>query len=262
MASVYYSFTDWSGLGPATFVGLANYEALFSDEAVREAVVHNGIWLVIALTVPISLSLLGAFLLSQVERLQVLFRLLFFIPVVLATVVVAAIWQQLLDPTQGVGEVLRSLGLPVPEELAFFADTRLALYSIAFVAVWAGWGFLVVIFLSAMQGVDRELYDAAKIDGASRLREFWHVTLPGIRPTLVFMLLMTVVWSFTVFDFIWIITRGGPAGSSEVVTTLAYKEAFQDFEAGYAASMGLGLSLISALVVLGFFLLRRMGWEI
>jgi raffinose/stachyose/melibiose transport system permease protein len=113
-----------------------------------------------------------------------------------------------------------------------------------------------------MQGVDPQLYDAAKMDGASRWQQYRHVTLPGIRPTLVFLVLMTIIWSLKAFDYIYILTQGGPAGSSDVVTTDMYREAFTNYRAGYAASLGLSMAFITALVLAVYSVLRkRRGWE-
>ena len=197
------------------------------------------------------MGLLGAFLLSQITRFQMLFRVVYFIPFVIASVVNASIWENLLDPELGIGPALASIGLPFLDGVAFFGDQRLALPSVAFVDNWHWWGFVLVLFLTAMQSVDRDLYDAAKVDGASRWHQFRHVTIPGIRPTLVFVVLMTIIWSLLAFDYIYIITQGGPAGATEVVATLMYKEAFARFEAGYAAALGLGMSFVSGLIVLG-----------
>jgi raffinose/stachyose/melibiose transport system permease protein len=113
-----------------------------------------------------------------------------------------------------------------------------------------------------MQSIPMELYDAAKIDGANRWQEFRYVTLPGIRPVVLFMLMMTAIWSFLVFEYIWILTQGGPAGSSEVLGTLVYKNAFNRFEAGYGAAQGVTISMFAGFIILMFIYLRRRGWEI
>ena len=262
VATIYYSFTEWSGLGPAEFVGLENYREILSDGDFYLAMWHNVLWTAIFLTVPISMGLLGAFLLSQITRFQLFFRIVYFIPYVVASVVNAALWQNILDPDRGIGSALASVGIPFLDGVSFFGSERLALPSVAFVNNWAWWGFVVLLFLTALQSVDTQLYDAAKVDGAGRWQQFVNVTIPGIRPTLVFVVLLTIINSLLVFDYVYIITRGGPAGASEVVGTLMYKEAFERFEAGYAAAMGLGLSFVSGLVVLGFIFLRRRGWEI
>jgi raffinose/stachyose/melibiose transport system permease protein len=262
VATIYYSFTEWSGIGPAEFVGLENYRDLLADGGFWTAMWHNVIWTIFFLTVPIAMGLLGAFLLSQITRFQLFFRLVYFVPYVVAGVVNAAVWQNILDPSLGIGSELARVGIPFLDGVSFFGSERLALPSVAFVNNWAWWGFIVLLFLTALQSVDKELYDAAKVDGAGRWQQFLNVTLPGIRPTFVFVILLTIINSLLAFDYIYIITQGGPAGASEVVATLMYKEAFERFEAGYAAAMGLGLSFISGLIVLIFIYLRRRGWEI
>lgn len=262
LASVYYSFTDWDGLGEANFVGLANFQRMVIDTEFHAALLHNVIWTAIFLTVPIAMGLLGAFLLSQITRFQMFFRIIYFIPYMVASVVNASLWQDLLHPERGIGLALAKIGLPFLQETYFFGDARYALGSVAFVDNWHFWGFLVVLFLAAMQAVDPNLYDAAKIDGANRWHQFLNVTLPSIRPTLVFMVLMILIWSMVVFDYIYIITQGGPGGATEVISTLLYKNAFSRNEAGYAAALGLSMTFVSAIVISGYFYLRRKGWEI
>jgi raffinose/stachyose/melibiose transport system permease protein len=262
VATVYFSFTDWSGIGSADWVGLQNYTEIVADADFWLALMHNLIWTAIFLTVPVGMGLLGAFLLSQITRFQMVFRVLYFIPYVIASVVNAALWQNILDPTRGIGSVLATVGIPYLDGVSFFGSERLALPAVAFVENWHWWGFVVLLFLTALQSVDKELYEAAKMDGANRWQQFINVTIPGIRATLVFVVLITIIGSLLVFDYIYIITQGGPAGASEVVGTLMYKEAFARFEAGYAAAMGLGLSFMSGLVILVFLYLRRRGWEI
>jgi raffinose/stachyose/melibiose transport system permease protein len=262
VATIYYSFTDWSGLGPAEFVGLQNYRDILTDGDFYVAMWHNVVWTILFLTVPISMGLLGAFLLSQITRFHMFFRVAYFVPYVVASVVNAALWQNILDPDRGIGSALASVGIPFLDGVSFFGSQILALPSVAGVNIWAWWGFLVLLFLTALQSVDAQLYEAAKIDGAGRWQQFLNVTLPGIRPTLVFVVLLTIINSLLVFDYVYIITRGGPAGASEVVGTLMYKEAFERFEAGYASAMGLGLSFVSGLIVLVFIVLRRRGWEV
>jgi raffinose/stachyose/melibiose transport system permease protein len=255
LATLYYSLTNWTGLGPANFIGLANYRRAFGDGEFRQSLLHNVEWLGLFLLVPGALGLLGSYVLSQIRRGQILFRTIFFIPYVVASVVNAAVWQNLLSPTTGIGP---HLGIGT----AFFGNTSTSLLSVNFVVDWHWWGFLAVIFLAAMQAVDPELYDAAKVDGAGRWQQYVHVTLPAIRPTLVFLALMTIIWSLKAFDYIFIITKGGPAGSSEVVSTLMYRDAFTNYQAGYAASLGLSMAFATAIVLACYQILRRRrGWE-
>lgn len=255
LATVYYSLTDWTGLGPASYIGLQNYRNAFGDSAFREALLHNFEWLGLALAVPGILGLLGSYLLSQINRFQILFRTIFFIPYVVASVVNAAVWKNLLSPTTGIGP---HLGV----DTAFFGNPSTSLVSVNFVVDWHLWGFFAVIFLAAMQAVDPELYDAAKVDGAGRWHQYRYITLPSIRPTLVFLCLMSIIWSLKAFDYIFIITKGGPAGSSEVVSTLMYQQAFSEYRAGYAAALGLSMAFATAVVLAIYQVLRRRrGWE-
>ncbi len=258
LASVYYAFTDWSGLGDANFVGLQNFQRLLTDEEFHIAFLHNLFWIAMFLVVPIAMGLLGAFLLSQITRFQLFFRIAYFLPYTLSSVVVSNIWRDLLNPERG----LATTGLPFLQGVYFLGDEHYALPAVGFVNNWAFWGFLMVIFLAAMQSVSTELYDSAKVDGATAWQQFLNVTLPGIRPTLVFVVLIIVIWSLVTFDYVYILTGGGPAGSTEVVSTLLYRTAFTRNEAGYAAAMALSMAFLSAFVVGGFALLRRKGWEI
>lgn len=262
ISAFYYSLTKWSGIGPAQFIGLENFRTLlFDDMAYRNALGNNLRWLAFFMTIPFILALTTAYLLAQVVRGSMFFRTMLFVPYILPSVITAEIWRNLLSPRAGVGAQLALLGIP-GLDFAWFGNPRTALWAIAFVDNWHFWGFLMVLFLAAMQNIPPELYDAAKIDGANRRQEFLNVTVPGIRPTLVFMLMMVGIWSFLAFEYIWILTQGGPAGSSEMLSVLVYKQAFNRFEAGYAAAIGLSMSFFAGLVIGIFVLLRRLGWEI
>jgi len=262
MAAFYYSLTEWSGIGPATFVGLDNFRRLFFEDMLfRRAFTNNLMWLAFFLTVPFILALTVASLLAGVRRGAMLYRSTIFLPYVLPSVITATIWSNLLNPRLGIGAQLAKLGVEGVNR-AFLGNPDTVLVSIAFIDNWHFWGFLMVLFLAAMQAISRDLYDAAKIDGANRWQEFLNVTIPGILPTVIFMYMMVAVWSFLVFDYVWLLTQGGPAGASQVLGTLLYRDAFNRFEAGYASAIGLTMSFFAILVIGIFGLLRRRGWEI
>jgi raffinose/stachyose/melibiose transport system permease protein len=261
LLSVRYAFTDWSGLGEAKFVGLANFQEMLGDPAYFRALGNNVRWTLIFLTVPVTMGMLGAYLLSTIKTGQMLFRTLYFIPYVISSVVNAYIWKLILNPVFGVGPWLAERGIPWLD-IRFFGRSDTSLYAVAFVDNWHFWGFLVVLYLAAMNAVDVELYEAARMEGANRWHEFVHVTVPGIRPTLVFTLLMIMIWSFLTFDYIYLLTNGGPAQSSEVLATLTYSTAFYSLRVGYATAIALTMSLFAALFVSLFVILRRMGWEV
>jgi len=252
-SSLYYSMTDWSGMGEAEFIGLDNFLRLLEDQNYLRALGNNIKWMMFFLTVPFALSLFAAFLLSQIKRGGFIYRLLIFIPYILPSVVTASIWRNLLNPRQG---LISLFGVDV----ALLGNSETALLTIAFIDNWHFWGFLTILFLTAMQSISPVLYDAAKIDGANGRQLFRHVTLPGIRPTILFMLVMTAIWSFLVFEYVWILTEGGPAGSTDVLGVVVYKNAFRRFDAGYAAAQGLTMSMFSGFIVLVFLFLRKLGW--
>ena len=262
VSAFYYSMTNWSGVGAAQFIGLENFRRIiFDDLSYREAFVNNLIWLAFFLTVPFAMALLAASLLAPIKKGALFFRTALFIPYVLPSVVVAGIWRNLLSPTLGVGVQLEKIGIAGLNH-AWLGRSDTALLTVAFVDNWRFWGFLMVLFLAAMQNISPDLYEAARLDGANRWQEFWFVTLPGIRPTIALMILMVSIWSFLVFDYVWILTGGGPAGSSEVLGTLVIKNAFNRFQAGYAAAIGLTMSFFAGVVITIFVILRRRGWEV
>lgn len=261
---LYCSLTEWTGVGTPAFVGLQNFRTLFfTDMHFRQAFNHNLMWVAFFLTVPFIMSLLAASLVSQIRRAAMFFRTVMFIPYVLPGVVVAFMWKTMMSPRVGAGAQLARWGLDIPIlRHPFLGDTQTALWAVAFVANWPWWGFLMTLFLAAMQAISPELYDAAKIDGANRWQEFRNVTLPGIRPTVVFMYLMSAIWSFTSFGYVWVLTQGGPAGSTELLVTYLYKRTFRYFEVGYGAAIGLTVTALAGTLVVLSTLLRRRGWEI
>jgi raffinose/stachyose/melibiose transport system permease protein len=259
ISNIYYAFTSWSGLGPAKFNGLDNAIQLIHDQEFWNALGHNFIYLVFFLTVPMAMGLFGAFALSRVRRGATAFRVLFFIPYLIASVVNAAIWKNILDPQAGLAPALDKVGVHFLDNVYFFGDTNLSLGSVLFVDNWHFWGFLVVLFLAATTNIDGSRYEAARIDGANAWQEFWYITLPGIRPTLIFALTIVALWSLLTFDYAYALTGGGPAGSSDLVSLLVNRTAFGANEAGYAAFMGLTVSALGAIFLIIIGILRRKG---
>ncbi|ROS48866.1 carbohydrate ABC transporter permease [Frigoribacterium sp. PhB24] len=254
LSAVGYSFTDWTGIGDATFIGWSNYSTLFGDSAFLNALGHNIFWTAFFLIVPMTMGLFGAYALTRVRRFKLIFRVTFFVPYIVASVVTASIWRSLLSPDTGIGRFVA---------VNFLGDSALALPSVAFINNWAWWGFLVVVFLAAMQGINPSLYEAAAMDGAGPTRQFFSITLPGIRPTFAFLGLMTIIWSFLSFDYVYILTQGGPAGSTDVLSTLLYRNAFGNLQAGYASAIGVVMALISGVVVAAYLIIRKVrNWEI
>jgi raffinose/stachyose/melibiose transport system permease protein len=262
VSAIYYSFTKWSGVGKAEFIGLENFKRMFTDDPdYFRALFHNLEWMVVTLFVAFGLSLLAASILSHLKQGNLFYRTLIFIPYVMPSVVVSAIWRSLLHPDAGIGGWLIDHGLP-GWDIALFGHPDTALFAVMAADNWRWWMFPMVLLLSAMQSIPVDLYDAAKIDGANPLQEFLHVTIPGIRPTLIFLLIMTAAWSFLTYEYVFVLTNGSPGGASEVLGTLLLKRGIYATQAGYGAAIGLSMSVIAGLVISVFVYLRRRGWDI
>jgi raffinose/stachyose/melibiose transport system permease protein len=176
-------------------------------------------------------------------------------------VVVAQIWRSLYHPVFGIGPWLLSHGLP-GWNIAILGSPQWALLGVIIADNWRWWVFPMVILLAAMQSISRDLYDAARVDGANRWQEFINITIPGIRPTLIYLLILTMAWSYTTYEYVYILTNGSPGGSSEVLGTLMLRVGISYMDAGYAAAIGVSTGIISAGLIFIFILLRRSGWEI
>jgi raffinose/stachyose/melibiose transport system permease protein len=247
------SFTNWNGLATKDFIGLANYAELFRDANFYGAFANNLQWMAIFLTVPILLALVVGYTLSMLKSGRMFFRTAFFLPYVISAAIAGKIFVVLYNPYFGINGLFHALGL---DYLArdWLAPAN-ALVSVAIVDLWHWWGFLLVIFLSALQQIDPMLYESAKVEGANELQKLFYITIPSIRPTLVFIILVTMVWSISTFDYVWVMTRGSPG--SELLSTLLYKNAYTKYRAGYAASIAAVQMAVSFLIFFLFGGLRK-----
>ena len=247
--TVCLAFASWDGIGTPTFSGLQNFSALFGNPVFWTALGNNLKWMLLFLTLPVLLGLLIASQLMVVRRGKTFFQLAFFVPHIIASVVIARVWQGMIySPATGLIGVFNQLGASLQSPLA---NTGSSLYGVAATDMWQWWGFLAVIFFSAMRQIDVQQVEAGLVEGASTAQIFRHILIPAIRPTLVLMLIMTVIWSFVAFEFVYVMTAGGPAYSSELLSTLAYRSAFFNFDVGQAAAASLvisGLGLIATVV--------------
>tara|TARA_R100001129_G_scaffold186346_3_gene177685 strand:- start:497 stop:1342 length:846 start_codon:yes stop_codon:yes gene_type:complete len=241
LLTIFLAFFEWDGITTPSFVGLGNFEALWNDSVFWTALINNIIWTLIFLTVPIAMGLLAATMMLVARRGSTYFQVIYFLPVIIATAITARIWQGMIySPITGIAGLLQRMGLDVANPLA---ETSTALYGIATVDLWHWWGFLCVIFFAALRQVPAEQVEAARVEGATFFQIIRYVLLPGIRPTITLMMIMTIIWSFLVFDFVYILTQGGPAFSSEVLSTFAYRSAFYDLAVGKAAAISVVISL-------------------
>lgn len=263
ITAVRMSFYRWRGFGPMDeFVGLRNFTSVLTDEVFTDAVGHNLTIVVLSILVQLPLGLGVALLLNRRIRGRGLLRTIIFVPYVVAEVIAGVIWFQLLQPGSGVVDgLISAVGLTPPDQ-GFLGTPSLTLWTVFVVLTWKYLGLAILLFLAGLQGIPDELYEAAELDGANRWQQFWHVTLPGIRPTLVFVVVISTMFSLLVFDYVWATTKGGPAGATEVVGTLLYREAFERFNVGYAAALGVSTAAVCGIVSLVYVVLRRRGWEV
>jgi raffinose/stachyose/melibiose transport system permease protein len=235
------AFVIWDGVGTPAWAGFANFQHMFDDPVFWSALTNNIIWTAIFLTVPVCIALVMAAALLMLPRSRLVVQSIIFLPRILAVAVSGRIFQGMIfSPATGVVAWLNERGFSISDPLA---DPDRSLYAVAAVDIWHWWGFLAVVFLAAMRQISVDQIDAARLDGAGFFALMRHVLLPGIRPTLALMLILTVIWSFQVFEFIFIITRGGPAYGSEVLATLAYRHAFFEGDIGQAAAVACVMSL-------------------
>ncbi|MGA6151882.1 carbohydrate ABC transporter permease [Stenotrophomonas sp. NPDC087984] len=242
--SVWLSFVHWDGLTVATPAGFDNYRALFSDASLRAPFLHALLLLVFYAALPVAIGLLLAALMSRVRiRGMTFFRTVLFLPQVLALIVVGVAWRSILAPDGLLNDALRAVGLGGLAR-PWLGDYTWALPAVGIVGTWVGTGLCMVLFLAGAQRIPRELYEAARMDGAGPLREFLTVTLPGLRSQIAVALTLTIVAGLRNFDLIYITTSGGPGNATSVPAYEVYHRAFETNQVGSAAAVGVALTVL------------------
>ncbi len=260
--SLYISFTNWDGLSPTkTFVGLKNYQHIFTDQVAITAFENNLIWTAVTLVAPTVLGLLLALGLNQRFPGRILYRSIFYAPGILPLVGVAALWAWMYDPNVGlINTFLRNVGLGGLAQ-PWLGQPNLALPAVMAAAVWQGLGFPMVLYLAGLQGIPAEQYEAARVDGANALGRFWHITLPWLTETHIIVITLGVIGSFRVFDLIYAMTYGGPGTATQVLASWMYFNTFQYYHAGYGSALAWVIALISLVVTIPYLrvMTRRSG---
>lgn len=252
------SLWHWDGITPARFAGLSNYLNALTDPVVQQAFLHSLVLVAFYSAIPICIGLLLTVVIARHSlRLMGFWRVVLFLPQVLSVVVVGVAWQWLLAADGPINQLLRLLGLEALTRV-WLGDFTWALPSIGGIGIWVMSGLCMVLFLSGAQQIDHELYDAAAIDGAGAVREFFAVTLPGLRRVLVVAAILTFTQSLNNFALIWVTTKGGPGGTTQVASTVIYERAFIVSQLGDASALAIMLGLIVAAVAIG---ITRLGRE-
>ena len=252
LASFFLSFTsfglkDLANPVGSTVVGLKNYVDLFNDPKFGKALFNTFYFVVVGVPLTLVFGLLVATALSRgVSRFRTAFRVGYYLPVITSIVAIAVVWRFLLNPDVGLlNMLLGGLGINGP---AWLADPVLAMPSIIVMAVWRNLGFAMIVFLAGLQAIPSSLYEAAAIDGAGRWQGFRYVTLPMLRPTILFMTVITTIGYLQLFEEPFVMTGGGPLDATLSVTMYMYQQGFTFFHQGYASSIAYVLFVIVAFV--------------
>jgi raffinose/stachyose/melibiose transport system permease protein len=257
--AAHYSLYKWNGLTPLTdFIGLKNYQVALSNGAFTTAVGNNLLVVVLSLALQIPFSLALAVMLNRRFPGRTIFRLLFFLPYVLSEAITGIVFSLMLQPGSLVDGALGSVGLrSVVQD--WLGDSSIVMYTLFVIISWKYFGFHMIILLAGLQGIPRELEEAAMIDGASRRQAFRYVTFPLIGPTLRVSIFLSMIGALQLFDMVWVMTAGGPLDASSTMAIAMFKAGFKNTQMGYGSALAVILFVFGLVVALGYqrFVLRR-----
>ena len=252
LASLVLSFTDFglrdlrNPLG-TDFVGLANYQALLEDPKFHKAMINTVYFVIVGVPLTLVIGLAVALALDRgIKKFRTLFRVGYYLPVVTSIVAIAVVWRFVLNPDQGlINLLLAQVGIDGP---SWLADPMLAMPSIIAMAVWRNLGLAMIVFLAGLQTIPAQLYEAAAIDGAGRWQAFRNVTLPLLRPTILFLVVITTIGYLQLFEEPFVMTEGGPLDQTLSISMYMYQQGFEFFNQGYAAAIAWILFILVAIV--------------
>ena len=259
--AIHYSLFKWNGLQPLTdFVGIKNYVTAFNSDIFRNAVANNFFVIILSLCVQIPFALGLAVLLNRKFPGRAIFRLIFFLPYVLSEAITGIIFSLMLRPDSIVDTGMKAAGAGGFIQ-DWLGDPGFVMVTLFIIISWKYFGFHMILLLAGLQGIPKELEEAAQIDGANRWQTFRHITLPLIGPTLRVSVFLSMIGALQLFDLVWVITRGGPLGSSNTMAVLMFKSGFTNQQMGYGAAQAVILFVFALILALAYqrFVLR---WDI
>lgn len=246
--TVNYSFYDWDGVSPATWVGLLNYTTFWSTPDMAAAFGHVVVLIVMFGFIPLFLGLVCASLLSRAQvKGQSVYRWFLFLPQVLTSVVVAIIWKRIYAPEGPLNTILGWVGLGSLQR-NWLGDFTWALPSLGMIGVWGGFGFTMLLFLAGILAIPAELFEAARIDGANRWHEFRYILLPSLRGQMAIALTLTITGALRTFDLVYVTTQGGPGNATTTPALLLYQLAFVNPSVGQAAAIGIVMAVLCMII--------------
>ena len=249
--AAWYSFYRWNGYGtPTEFVGVRNFEVLFNNAAFSTALINNGLIIVVSLLLQVPLAIWLAVMLGKKIRGVVAFRLIFFLPYVLADVAAGLIWRFVYDGDYGLFAAIAGfLGVATPYVLA---DRDLAIYAVLAVVIWKYFGFHMMLFIAGLQSIDKSVMEAAEIDGATGWQKFRYVTLPLLGSTVRLSVFFAIIGSLQLFDLIMPLTGGGPSNSTQTLVAFLYTCGVTRMQVGLGSAVGVVLFVICVTIAFGY----------
>lgn len=250
VSALFYSFTDWDGLSDAyQFVGIGNYErALTGDSVFRKTVGNNLKFMLMVVIFQTLVALAFAMIVLKNTKPNLFLRALYFFPTILSSVSVAFIWSFIYDPSLGIlNQILGLLGLDFLQQ-NWLGNSDIAIYSLAITQIWFHAGQMLIIFVAGLQAIPEDLYEVAKIEGASKWQTFRKVTWPLLAPSATIVIAYTTIQSFKAFDLVFAMTGGGPNNSTEIIATYIFDVAFRSYNFGYASSISVLFMIIIAFI--------------
>lgn len=256
VALFYIAFTSWNAFGTAEWVGLDNFTRMFGDKSFFVALSNTVYYTVFHIPLTLGLSLALALLLNRKLRGVAFFRTAAFFPYVTSIVAIAVVWNMLFSPDFGpINQFLRTIGVSDPPGWTTSADWSMP--AVIIVGTWREMGYYMLLFLAGLQTIPRELYEAARMDGANAWQRFRNITVPSLRPTTFFITVMLTIGSFKVFDLILVMTNGGPGQSTLVLSQYIYTKGFVENQLGYASSISIVLFLICISITVVQFVVNK-----
>jgi multiple sugar transport system permease protein/alpha-1,4-digalacturonate transport system permease protein len=256
IASLALSFLDWDSYSSPEWVGLANFERMIHNETFWTALRNTAYYAVGHVPLTLCAALGFAVLLNQKLRGVRFFRTALFFPYITSLVAVAVVWNMLLSPEVGpVNQLLRAIGIDNPP--GWTTSTTWAMPAVILASVWRDLGYYMILYLAGLQTIPGELYEAAHVDGASAWQRFWNITIPSLRPTTFFVLIMLTISSFKVFDLVQVMTEGGPGRSTLVLSQVIFREGITQGRFGYSSAVSMVLFVIVLTITLVQFRLQR-----
>jgi len=237
---------------PTRFVGLQNFERILTDPGFWNALGNVAEFVVLVVPLQCGFALAIALILNQKLPFRNLFRSLFFLPYITSMVVVSVIWSTLYQyPTGPLNSLLSVVSFGLAGPIDWLGDTRTTMPAIVVLSAWQAFGFQMVVYLAGLQNIPQSLYEAAKIDGANAFQQFWHITMPGLRQTHIFVLIITTIQAFKLYTQISLITKGGPNGATDTVVYYMVTAGFSGQKIGYAAAVSVILFVVVVAISLG-----------